>query len=67
MQQALKIFQEKGQVDPAVDVHDASYILYGIIIMNLMGYLYVEKDGSKDLIKSLHRQIDLAFRGLAVK
>lgn len=67
VQKVLKIFQEKGRVDPSVDVRDAAYILYGIAIMNLMGYIYLDENGRDELLKSLHRQIDLAFRGLAKK
>lgn len=67
LQKVLRIFQDKGQIDPAVDVRDACVVLYGLIVMNLISYLYMEGERPEERVRSLHRQIDLVFRGFVKK
>jgi AcrR family transcriptional regulator len=66
LQQVMKIFMEKGQIDKDLEIKEASYILYGVITSNIMYYVFLKDIDKDSIIRSLHKQIEILFKGFKI-
>lgn len=58
-------WQQEGAVAAGAALEDATMLLYGIAMNQLMTYLYVDEISLDDVKQSTRRLVDLAFAGLA--
>ena len=63
-QKLLLIFQKKGEISSDLDLKEVTYILYGILIMNIMSYVFLTNEDSDAIFSSFDSQIDILFKGL---
>ena len=63
----LKLIKSRGQIDPDIEVEDAVFVIYSLIMTDLVAFFVDDDMSIQDCLQSLKRHINLAFKGFKPK
>jgi AcrR family transcriptional regulator len=65
LSELLSLLQEKGTIRPEILPEDGAFVIYSLIMTDLMAYLMEEDMSFSECLRLIKHHIGLAFRGLS--
>ena len=59
----LKLIKSRGQIAPDIDVEDAVFVIYSMIMTDLMAFFVDDDMSIQDCLQAMKRHIHLVFKG----
>jgi len=59
----LNLIKGRGQISPDVDTEDVAFIIYSVIITDLMAFFVDDDMTMQDCFQAMKHHISLSFRG----